>query len=89
MTSFIWLGPLIGVLTGFFLAGGGIVGVVGAALGAWLGFQFDTIIQLSSSVYQFTTRGKGGDTEIQQAFSARHSFAWGKWRSAMVRCAMP
>lgn len=68
MTSFIWLGPLIGVLTGFFLAGGGIVGVVGAALGAWLGFQFDTIIQLSSSVYQFTTRGKGGDTEIQQAF---------------------
>lgn len=68
MTSFIWLGPLIGVVSGFFLAGGGLVGILGAALGAWLGFQFDTIIQLSNSVYQFTTRGKGGDAEIQQAF---------------------
>ena len=68
MTSFIWLGPAVGVLVGFFLAGGGVVGVVGAALGGWLGFQFDTIIQLSNSVYQFTTRSKGGDTDVQNAF---------------------
>lgn len=68
LTSFIWLGPVVGVLAGFFLAGGGIVGVVGAALGGWLGFQFDTIIQLSNSVYQFTTRSKGGDTDVQHAF---------------------
>ena len=68
MTSFVWLGPVVGVLVGFFLAGGGVLGVVGAALGGWLGHQFDVIIQLSNSVYQFTTRSKGGDTEVQQAF---------------------
>lgn len=53
---------------GFLLAGGGLVGLVGAVLGGWLGYQFDTIIQLSNSVYQFTTRHKGGDNDIQQAF---------------------
>lgn len=68
MTSFVWLGPVIGILAGFVLAGGGIMGVVGAALGGWLGHQFDVIIQLSNSVYQFTTRNKGGDNDIQQAF---------------------
>lgn len=68
MTSFIWLGPVIGVFVGFFLAGGGILGVVGAALGGWLGHQFDVIIQLSNSVYQFTTRTKEGDNDIQNAF---------------------
>ncbi len=68
MTSFVWLGPVIGVLVGFFLAGGGILGVVGAALGGWLGHQFDVIIQLSNSVYQFTTRNRDGDNDIQQAF---------------------
>lgn len=68
MTSFIWLGPVVGLVVGFVLAGGGIMGVVGAALGGWLGHQFDVIIQLSNSVYQFTTRSKGGDSEVQQAF---------------------
>jgi DnaJ like chaperone protein len=68
LTSFVWLGPIVGVLMGFFLAGGGVVGVIGAALGGWLGHQFDIIIQLSNSVYQFTTRSKGGDADIQQAF---------------------
>lgn len=68
MTSFVWLGPVIGVLVGFFLAGGGVLGVVGAALGGWLGHQFDVIIQLSNSVYQFTTRNRDGDNDIQQAF---------------------
>lgn len=68
MTSFIWLGPVIGVLAGFILAGGGILGAVGAVLGGWLGYQFDVIIQLSNSVYQFTTRQRGGDNAIQQAF---------------------
>jgi len=68
VTSFVWLGPVIGILAGFVLAGGGIMGVVGAALGGWLGHQFDVIIQLSNSVYQFTTRNRDGDNEIQQAF---------------------
>lgn len=68
MTSLIWLGPVIGLVIGFVLAGGGIMGVVGAALGGWLGHQFDLIIQLSNSVYQFTTRSKSGDSEVQQAF---------------------
>jgi len=68
VTSFVWLGPVIGLVVGFVLAGGGIMGVVGAALGGWLGHQFDVIIQLSNSVYQFTTRSKGGDSEVQQAF---------------------
>jgi DnaJ like chaperone protein len=62
------LGPVVGLVVGFVLAGGGIMGVVGAALGGWLGHQFDVIIQLSNSVYQFTTRSKGGDSEVQQAF---------------------
>ncbi len=68
MTSFVWLGPLIGVFVGFFLAGGGMLGVLGAALGGWLGHQFDVIIQLSNSVFQFTTRPREGDNEIQNAF---------------------
>lgn len=68
MTSFVWLGPVIGVLVGFILAGGGVMGVVGALLGGWLGHQFDVLVQLSNSVYQFTTRSRDGDNEVQQAF---------------------
>lgn len=68
MTSFVWLGPVIGVLVGFVLAGGGVMGVVGAALGGWLGHQFDVLVHLSNSVYQFTTRPRAGDNGLQQAF---------------------
>ena len=50
MTSFIWVGPAVGLVIGYFLAGGGLVGVVGSVLGSWLGHQFDSIVQLSSSV---------------------------------------
>ena len=69
MTSFIWIGPIVGLLVGYFLAGGGVIGVVGSVLGGWLGHQFDAIIQLSSSVYQIAQpKPKGRESEIQKAF---------------------
>lgn len=69
MTAFIWIGPLVGLFVGYFLAGGGVLGVLGSLLGCWLGHQFDAIIQLSSSVYQISQpRPKGRESVIQQAF---------------------
>ena len=69
MTSLIWIGPAVGLLVGYFLAGGGVIGVVGSVLGGWLGHQFDSIIQLSSSVYQIAQpKPKGRESEIQKAF---------------------
>lgn len=69
MTSLIWIGPLVGLVMGYFLAGGGILGVVGSLLGGWLGHQFDAIIQLSSSVYQIAQpRSRGHESAIQKAF---------------------
>ena len=69
MTSLVWIGPLVGVFVGYFLAGGGILGVIGCVLGGWLGHQFDSIIQLSSSVYQIAQpRTKGRESKIQRAF---------------------
>ena len=69
MTSLIWIGPAVGLLVGYFLAGGGVIGVVGSVLGGWLRHQFDSIIQLSSSVYQIAQpKPKGRESEIQKAF---------------------
>lgn len=69
MTSFIWIGPLVGLFVGYFLAGGGILGVVGSVMGGWLGHQFDAIIQLSSSVYQIAQpKPRGRESAIQIAF---------------------
>ncbi len=69
MTSFIWVGPVVGLFVGYFLAGGGILGVVGSVLGGWLGHQFDSIIQLSGSVYQIAQpKSKGRESDIQRAF---------------------
>ncbi|MEE2729630.1 MAG: co-chaperone DjlA [Pseudomonadota bacterium] len=69
MTSLVWIGPLVGVFVGYFLAGGGVLGVVGSMLGGWLGHQFDSIIQLSSSVYQIAQpKTKGRESQIQRAF---------------------
>ena len=65
MTSLIWIGPAVGLLVGYFLAGGGVIGVVGSVLGGWLGHQFDSIIQLSSSVYP-AHLGVGGDLIIEK-----------------------
>ncbi len=79
MTSFIWIGPLVGVIIGYFLAGGGVVGVVGSALGGWLGHQFDAIVQLSSSVYQFAhPKKKGPESKIQTAFFRATFIALGR-----------
>jgi DnaJ like chaperone protein len=65
----VWIGPLVGLFVGYFLAGGGILGVVGSMLGGWLGHQFDSIIQLSSSVYQIAQpKTKGRESQIQRAF---------------------
>ncbi|MBA54374.1 MAG: co-chaperone DjlA [Pseudomonadales bacterium] len=69
MTSLVWIGPLVGLFVGYFLAGGGILGLVGSVLGGWLGHQFDAIIQLSSSVYQIAQpKTKGRESQIQRAF---------------------
>ncbi len=69
MTSFVWLGPIVGILLGYWMAGGQVVGVLGAFIGGWLGHQFDTLVQLSSSVYQFASpKSKTEDSVIQTAF---------------------
>lgn len=79
MTSFIWAGPLVGLIVGYFLAGGGVFGVVGSLLGGWLGHQFDTIVQLSSSVFQFAQpKSKGRESSIQQAFFKATFIALGR-----------
>lgn len=65
----IWLGPLIGVVVGYFLAGGGVVGVVGAGVGGLLGRQFDTVIQLSNGLYHAAHRkSELREGDIQRAF---------------------
>lgn len=65
----IWLGPLLGLVLGFSLAGGGIPGVIGAGVGVWLGRQFDLILQLSEGLY-FVTHRQSNEREgvIQHAF---------------------
>lgn len=69
MISFIWIGPLLGFVLGYFLAGGGLLGVVGSLIGGWLGHQFDAIIQLSSSVFQIAQpRTRSQESQIQKAF---------------------
>ncbi|MCG8537949.1 MAG: co-chaperone DjlA [Pseudomonadales bacterium] len=79
MTSFIWVGPAVGLVIGYFLAGGGLVGVVGSVLGGWLGHQFDSIVQLSSSVYQITQpKNKGPESQIQKAFFRATFIALGR-----------
>ena len=65
----IWLGPLLGVVMGYFLAGGGVVGVLGAGVGALLGRQFDTVIQLSNGLYHAAHRkSELREGDIQRAF---------------------
>lgn len=65
----IWLGPLLGFVLGFAMAGGGIPGVIGAGVGVWLGRQFDLILQLSEGVYFVTHRQSNErDGMIQHAF---------------------
>lgn len=65
----IWLGPLLGVVMGYFLAGGGVLGVVGAGVGALLGRQFDTVIQLSNGLYDAAHRkSELREGDIQRAF---------------------
>lgn len=79
MTSLVWIGPIVGVLAGYFLAGGGLFGVVGSVLGGWLGHQFDNIIQLSSSLYQFAQpKAKGADSDAQIAFFQATFIALGR-----------
>ncbi|MGB3620103.1 co-chaperone DjlA [Ketobacter sp. MCCC 1A13808] len=79
MTSFVWIGPLVGLFSGYFLAGGGPLGVVGSLLGGWLGHQFDIIIQLSSSLYQFAQpKPSARDSATQQAFFQATFVALGK-----------
>ncbi|PIE41763.1 MAG: co-chaperone DjlA [Gammaproteobacteria bacterium] len=65
----VWLGPAVGVLVGYGLAGGGALGLLGAVAGGLLGRQFDIIVQLSNGLYQMGHRQsskRGGD--IQAAF---------------------
>lgn len=65
----IWLGPLLGLILGFAMAGGGIPGVIGASVGVWLGRQFDLILQLSEGLYFVTHRQPHErDGLIQHAF---------------------
>ncbi|CBL45669.1 DnaJ-like protein DjlA [gamma proteobacterium HdN1] len=65
----IWLGPLLGLVLGFAMAGGGAPGLIGAGVGVWLGRQFDRILQLSEGVYFVTHRQPHEpDQKIQQAF---------------------
>ena len=79
MTSLIWIGPLLGVLVGFFLAGGGPLGILGALIGGWLGHQFDAIIQLSGSVYQIAQpKPKPRDSAIQHTFFVATFVALGR-----------
>lgn len=79
MNSLVWLGPTLGLVVGYFLAGGGVLGVVGSVVGGWLGHQFDVIVQLSSSVFQFATpKTKGRESEIQLAFFRATFVALGK-----------
>jgi len=47
----IWLGPLIGSIIGYFLAGAGVVGIVGALVGGVLGYRFDIIVHLGHGLY--------------------------------------
>lgn len=65
----IWLGPLLGLILGFAMAGGGIPGLIGAGVGVWLGRQFDLILQLSEGLYFVTHRQPHErDGMIQHAF---------------------
>lgn len=67
----IWLGPLLGLVVGFFLAGGGVLGVIGAFAGAWLGHHFDRVVQLSGGLYQLAhIQHHQRDDAIQKAFFA-------------------
>ena len=47
----IWFGPLIGSIIGFFLAGAGAIGILGALLGGILGYRFDIIVRLGNGLY--------------------------------------
>lgn len=65
----VWLGPAVGVLMGYGLAGGGAMGLIGAVAGALLGRQFDIIVQLSNGLYQLRhNQSKTREGEIQKAF---------------------
>lgn len=65
----IWLGPLVGLIVGYFLAGGGVVGVLGAGFGAILGRKFDTVVQLSNGLYHAAYRkSEQREGDIQRAF---------------------
>ncbi|PCJ47726.1 MAG: co-chaperone DjlA [Moraxellaceae bacterium] len=65
----IWLGPLIGLVVGYFLAGGGVVGVVGAGFGGVLGRQFDMMVQLSNGLYHAAhKKSEIRESDIQEAF---------------------
>ena len=65
----VWLGPVVGVVVGYGLAGGGAMGLIGAVAGALLGRQFDIIVQLSNGLYQMRhNQSKSREGEIQKAF---------------------
>ncbi|MDX1692611.1 MAG: co-chaperone DjlA [Ketobacteraceae bacterium] len=65
----VWLGPALGVVMGYGLAGGGAMGLVGAAAGALLGRQFDIIVQLSNGLYELRhNQSKSRESAIQKAF---------------------
>lgn len=64
----VWVGPVIGVIIGFFLAGGGPLGALGAFAGAMLGRQFDIVVQLSNGLYHVAHRqshDREGDIQSQ------------------------
>ena len=65
----VWFGPVVGVVMGYGLAGGGAMGLIGAIAGAMLGRQFDIIVQLSNGLYQMGHRqSQNREGEIQKAF---------------------
>lgn len=65
----VWLGPVVGVLMGYGLAGGGVMGLIGAIAGALLGRQFDVIVQLSNGLYQMRHKqSQRREGDIQKAF---------------------
>lgn len=65
----VWLGPAVGVVIGYGLAGGGAMGLIGAVAGALLGRQFDIIVQLSNGLYEMRhNQSKNREGAIQKAF---------------------
>lgn len=70
---------VVGVLVGFALADGGLFGLMGGLVGGWLGYQFNTLVRLSASLFQFGDRvARMEETEAQKAFFVATFVALGK-----------